>query len=191
MAMQPHSDDVLLAGFGVGDPAATATFVRRYQARVYGLAHSVLNDRALAEDVAQEVFLRAWRHAGSYDPRKGSVPTWLLTITRNAAVDAMRLRRPEPVDPAVVAHLDVRTSESSSPARRAEVSEQITGLKAVLSNLPGDQRRALLLAAVCGRTANEIAESEGIPLGTAKTRIRAGLQKVRGALASSREGNGQ
>jgi len=186
--MWPHSDDVLLAGFGVGDPEATATFVRRYQARVYGLAQSVLNDRALAEDVAQEVFLRAWRHAGSYDPRKGSVPTWLLTITRNAAVDAMRMRRPEPVDPAVVAHLDIRTSESSGPSRRAEVSEEMRGLKAVLATVPGDQRRALLLAAVCGRTANEIAESEGIPLGTAKTRIRAGLLKVRGALAATRKG---
>ena len=189
--MWPSSDDVVLAGFGVGDPDATATFVRRYQARVFGLAQSVLNDRALAEDVSQEVFLRAWRHAGSYDPRKGSVPTWLLTITRNAAVDAMRMRRPEPVDPAVVAHLDLQTAESAGPARRAEVDQEMQGLKSVLAELPSDQRRALLLAAVCGRTANEIAESEGIPLGTAKTRIRSGLQKVRGAMAAHREGEGQ
>ncbi len=188
MAMLPHSDDVLLAGFGVGDVEATATFVRRYQSRVFGLAQSVLNDRALAEDVSQEVFLRAWRHAGSYDPRKGSVPTWLLTITRNAAVDAMRMRRPEPVDPAVVAHLDITASESNGPAHQAEVNEDMRGVKAVLADLPGEQRRALLLASVCGRTANEIAQSEGIPLGTAKTRIRAGLLKVRGALASSRDG---
>jgi RNA polymerase sigma factor (sigma-70 family) len=184
--MWPPSDDVLLAGFGMGDAQATAGFVRRYQARVFGLALSVLNDRALAEDVSQEVFLRAWRHAGSYDARKGSVPTWLLTITRNAAVDAMRIRRPEPVDPAVMAHLDVATSESSGPASRTEVTQEVSGLKAVLAGLPGEQRRALLLAAVCGRTAAEIAESEGIPLGTAKTRIRTGLMKVRGALASAR-----
>lgn len=189
--MWPQSDDVLLAGYGVGDPQATTTFVRRYQSRVFGLAQSVLNDRALAEDVSQEVFLRAWRHAGSYDPRRGSVPTWLLTITRNAAVDAMRMRRPEPVDPAVVAHLDLPANESTGPARQAEINQEMSGLKAVLADLPGEQRRALLLAAVCGRTANEIAESEGIPLGTAKTRIRAGLLKVRGALASTREGENQ
>lgn len=188
--MWPVPDDALLAGFGVGDPEATASFVRRYQARVFGLAQSVLNDRALAEDVAQEAFLRAWRHATSYDPRKGSVPTWLLTITRNAAVDAMRLRRPEPVDPGVLAHFDVQAAESSGPAARAEVDQEVGALRQVLAGVPAEQRRALLLAAVCGRTAKEIAESEGIPLGTAKTRIRNGLLKVRGGIAAAggREG---
>ena len=186
--MGPPPDDVLMAGFGVGDPEATATFVRRYQARVYGLARSVVNDPVLAEDIAQEVFIRAWRHASSYDPRKGSVPTWLLTITRNAAVDMMRMRRAEPVDPAVLAHLDVRASESSGPAARSEINQEVRGLRSILAGLPAEQSRALLLAAVCGRTANEIAETEGIPLGTAKTRIRNGLMKVRGALAAAQGG---
>jgi RNA polymerase sigma-70 factor (ECF subfamily) len=77
------ADDTLLAAYGTGDPDAAAAFVRRHQARVYGLARSIVVDPILAEDVAQEAFTRAWRHAGTYDARRGSVPTWLLTITRN------------------------------------------------------------------------------------------------------------
>ena len=86
-------DDALLAGFAVGDSDAAAAFIRRHQRRVFGLALAVVGDPVLAEDVAQEAFARAWRHAGAYDPRRGSVPTWLLTITRNLAIDAARLRR--------------------------------------------------------------------------------------------------
>ena len=187
--MWSASDDALLAGFGVGDPEATASFVRRYQSRVFGLAHSVVNDPGLAEDVAQEAFLRAFRHAAAYDPRKGSVPTWLLAITRNAALDAVRIRRPEPVDPVVMAHFDLLASESSGPAARAEVSHEVQGLRQIIAGLPAEQSRALLLAAVCGRTAKEIAASEGIPLGTAKTRIRKGLLKVREGMGATQGGD--
>ena len=73
--------------------AAGATFVHRFERRVFGLAVSITRDRGLAEEVAQEAFLRAWRAAGSYDPARGSVVTWLLTITRNLAIDAVRARR--------------------------------------------------------------------------------------------------
>ncbi|MEA2715971.1 MAG: hypothetical protein QOI99_288, partial [Actinomycetota bacterium] len=80
------ADDTLLAGFGMGDADAATAFVRRHQARVFGLARSIVGDPALAEDVAQEAFVRAWRHAGAYDARRGSVVTWLLVITRNLAI---------------------------------------------------------------------------------------------------------
>ena len=94
-----HSDEVLLAGFAASDPAATAAFVERFQRRVYGLAVTVVGDARAAEDVAQEALLRAWRHGGVYDARRGSVVTWLLTITRNAAIDSVRVRRPIAIDP--------------------------------------------------------------------------------------------
>ena len=135
--MSAASDDTLLAGFALGDADAAAAFIRRYQGRVYGLARSMVADADLAEDVAQEAFLRAWRNAGAYDSRRGSVHTWMLVITRNLAIDT----------------------------------------------LPAEQRQALLLAGLCGRTAAEISEIESIPLGTAKTRIRTGLAKVRAAMA--------
>ena len=93
------SDESLIAGMAAGDASAMATFVRRYQARVYGLALKVVKDSGLAEEVAQDAFMRAWRYAATYDARRGQVGTWLLTITRNLSVDAARLRRDFPVDP--------------------------------------------------------------------------------------------
>src|SRR5580704_18280089 len=93
MADSGVSDDALLAGMAVGDERAGVAFVRRYQKRVYGLAVSMVGDPVLAQDIAQEAFLRAWRHAQVFDRRRASVSTWMLTITRNLAVDALRLPR--------------------------------------------------------------------------------------------------
>ncbi|TMK42962.1 MAG: RNA polymerase subunit sigma-70, partial [Actinobacteria bacterium] len=70
---------------GLGERAAASAFVKRFQARVYGLALSIVGDPLLAEDLAQEALTKAWRNAGAYDPRRGAVATWLLTITRNLA----------------------------------------------------------------------------------------------------------
>ena len=86
-------DDALLAGMAAGDRAAGATFVRRHAAAVTGVAYHVVRDRALAEDIAQETFLRVWRAAPTYDPRWGSARSWLLSISRNAAIDSARVRR--------------------------------------------------------------------------------------------------
>ena len=184
--MGAASDDTLLASFALGDPDAAAAFIRRFQGRVYGLARSMVSDPHLAEDVAQEAFVRAWRSAAAYDARRGSVRTWLLVITRNLAIDAMRLRRAQPVDPQVFsALLDVRAAGTAgSPEASAEASAEMGEVRAALAGLPVEQRQALLLAAMGGRTAREISESEGIPLGTAKTRIRAGLAKVRASMSA-------
>src|SRR6516225_1392432 len=84
--MHAADDDALLGAMAAGDQEAAARFVRRHQRQVYGLAFSVTGDGATAEDVAQEAFTRAWRHAASFDPRRASATTWLLTITRNLAI---------------------------------------------------------------------------------------------------------
>lgn len=175
------SDESLLAGLAVGDAAAGAAFVRRFQRRVYGLALSVLSDPSAAEDVAQEALSRAWRHAQAYDPRRGSVATWLLTITRNLAIDVARLRRATPVDPDSLVDFHLGPG-ADVPANHAVERDEAARVRLALSGLPHDQRRALVLAAYHGCTAREIGELEGVPLGTAKTRIRAGLQKLRGAM---------
>src|SRR5439155_2082326 len=99
------SDEALLAGLTFGDAEAGRVFIRRFQSRVFGLALAVLRDAALAEDVAQEAFVRAWRHGPSYDPRRGTVAAWLARITRNLAIDALRLRRAEVMDPQALAAL--------------------------------------------------------------------------------------
>jgi RNA polymerase sigma-70 factor (ECF subfamily) len=172
------SDEALLAGLAAGDREAAATFVRRFQHRVYGLALTIVGDPATAEDAAQEAFLRAWRFAGTYDARRGRVLTWLLAIARNVALDLVRPARPEPLDPeALTARLLVgEGSENGSPVAERE------RLRRALGALTEEQSRAVVLAAVFGRTAQEIGELEGVPLGTAKTRIRTGLLRLRDVL---------
>jgi RNA polymerase sigma-70 factor (ECF subfamily) len=121
--------------------------------------------------------VRAWRHAANFDPRKGTVEAWVLTITRNASVDALRRRRSIPTDPEVLVamcRLDVE-----GPDHRVTQSDEARRVAAMVQGLPEEQRRAVLLAALQGRTAQDISEIEGIPLGTAKTRIRTGLIRVR------------
>jgi RNA polymerase sigma-70 factor (ECF subfamily) len=178
------SDDALLAGFAVGDSAAAAAFVRRHQHRVFGVALAVVSDPAVADDVAQEAFTRAWRHAATYDPRRGTVSTWLATITRNAAIDTIRRRRDIVVDPLVLAVMDApATGAGCDPDRHAELDDDANQLRQALASLPEAQRRAIVLAGICGRSAAEIADIDGIPLGTAKTRIRAGMAKLRVALS--------
>jgi RNA polymerase sigma factor (sigma-70 family) len=175
------SDEALLAGLAAGDRDASAAFVRRFQRRVYGLARTIVGDAGTAEDVSQEAFVRAWRYAASYDARRGSVLTWLLTIARNVAVDRLRLRQPEPLDPDVLASKLLLHDPRAERDEHFAVAER-DRLRHALDVLPDEQRRALLLAAYFGRTAAEIAELEAIPLGTAKTRIRAAMQRMRGAL---------
>jgi RNA polymerase sigma-70 factor (ECF subfamily) len=174
------SDESLIAGMASGDTEAMAVFVRRFQARVYGLALAVVADPGLAEEVAQDAFMRAWRHAATYDARRGRVPTWLLTITRNLAVDAVRLRREHPVDPGRLM-LSLMAEVDEPEYEGAEF------LRAGLRRLPVDQARPIALAVVYGLTAKEIAEQEGIPLGTVKTRIRRGLARLREALGVNDE----
>ena len=175
------SDEALLAGMAQGDQSAAVTFTRRYQRRVFGLAYSMTSDPGLAEDVAQEAMLRVWRHAPVFDPRRGSVTSWVLTITRNLAIDALRLRRAVPTDPDDFAATAMASAEHNpeDAVHRGDVRQLVRN---ALETLPEQQRRAVVLAAVYGRTALEISESEGIPLGTAKTRIRTALIRMRAAV---------
>jgi RNA polymerase sigma factor (sigma-70 family) len=172
------SDEALLAGLAAGQAEAAAVFVRRFQARVFGLVITIVRDPGVAEDVAQEAFVRAWRHADTYDPRRGRVATWLLTIARNVAIDATRVRRIEPLDPDVVATRLGAVDPASPPDDR---------VRRAVAELPSEQRRALFLAVYLGRTGREIAEHERIPLGTVKTRIRAAMLKLHDSLETSDE----
>lgn len=176
------SDEALLAGFGSGDPSSAAAFVRRFQGRVYGLALTIVRQPAIAEEVAQEAFARVWRHAEAYDPRRGRVVTWVLSITRNLAIDVTRVRRLDPIDPELIeaglwlgASVPAADEMDLAPDERAE-------LRGAIAELPQDQRRALVMAAYLGRTAREISALEDVPLGTVKTRIRTAMLKLRSRL---------
>jgi RNA polymerase sigma-70 factor (ECF subfamily) len=128
------SDEALLAGLTFGDGKAALAFVQRFQSRVFGLALSILRDPALAEDIAQEAFLRAWRHGASYDPRRGTVAAWLLRITRNLAIDALRLRRAEVMDPDVLAA--VAPPGDASVEEAAMISTTAAAVQQALRSLP-------------------------------------------------------
>ena len=93
------SDEALVDGVAIGDADAVEEFIARFERRVYGAALTIVRDVAMAEEVTQDAFVRVWRHAATYDPRRGSVPTWLMRITHNLCVDALRVRRPVAVDP--------------------------------------------------------------------------------------------
>ncbi|MFI2642058.1 RNA polymerase sigma factor [Streptomyces sp. NPDC018610] len=182
------SDEALLSGLAAGDPELTVGFVRRFQHRVFGVAVAVTRDPQLAEDVAQQTFERAWRHAQIYDSRRGSVTTWLTTIAHNLAIDTVRSRRAEPVAPEDLdAVLDVVTE---TPEQHALADEASTRLREAVARLPREQGRALVMAGIYGMSAQQIADREHIPLGTAKTRIRTAMGKLRTMLQSEWRGGG-
>jgi RNA polymerase sigma factor (sigma-70 family) len=173
-------DETLLAGYAAGEAELTVAFVRRFQAKLFGVALAVVGEAGIAEDVAQQAFERAWRHGHAYDQRRGSVAVWLSAITRNLAIDAMRVRRPSPVDPEVLlARID---AGGDSPEHLAVLDESVGELRAALRRLPAEQARAVVLAGIAGMSASQVAQREGIPLGTAKTRIRAAMHRLRDVL---------
>jgi RNA polymerase sigma factor (sigma-70 family) len=176
-----ESDRDLLEGFAVSDPLATAAFVKRFQGPVFGVATRILGDVRLAEDVAQETFVRAWQKAGMFDDRRGTVASWLLTIGRNVAIDTIRRRRIVVADPD-----ELLTRPDPDPehgtADLALLNLESERLRVAIDELPDDQRRPLLLSAFYGHTGQEIADAESIPLGTVKTRIRAAMIRLRAVL---------
>ena len=184
--MRPLPDESLLAGFASRDPEGSAAFVRRFQGRVFGLALAILKEPAIAEEIAQETFVRAWEHAGVFDPRRGRVDTWLLTIARNLAIDALRVRGR---DMNVLEDTTLLYLSGAEPdtERDGMLAVEVARLRRAILELPEEQRRVLVLAAFQGRTSREISEREGIPLGTAKTRLRAAMLRLRTALGVTLE----
>lgn len=171
------SDETLLAAMAHGDQGAASALVRRYQARVYGLALTIVGASADAEEVSQEAFLKAWRRAETFDPRRGPVAAWLLTITRNAAVDAVRYRHEAPMDSDLLLAMLAQAGSSHESDRDTALM-----LRRSLAALPPDLRRPLIMMAIQGLTAREVAGRTGTPLGTVKTRVRRGLRRLRDEL---------
>jgi RNA polymerase sigma-70 factor (ECF subfamily) len=147
---------------------------RRYSGQLFGFACNALGDRGLAEEVVQDVFARAWRHAGEYDPQRASVRTWLFSIARNRVVDA---RRRAAVRPGVTVE-----AEPESPAELDRTLEQAVlrwQIAAALARLSPEHREVIRLAHYGGMTLREIAERKGIPLGTVKSRTSYALRSLR------------
>ena len=180
-------DEALLAGLGAGDAELAVAFVRRFQRVVFGVARAVISDPTTAEDVAQHAFEQAWRHASLYDSRRGSVRTWLTTITHNLAIDVVRARSALPMDPDDLPVL--LATMTDNPERVAVANDSAKGLRQALGRLPAPQARAVAMSGIYGMTAQQVADTERIPLGTAKTRIRDGMQKLRSAYLPEEAGD--
>jgi RNA polymerase sigma-70 factor (ECF subfamily) len=165
----------LVSAIRSGDQNAMAALYDRYSYVVYAVALRVLGNTGAAEDIQQDVFLQLWRNPGAFDASRGNLGAWLAVITRNRAIDALRKRRPE-TDPEDVV-LSV-VPDMAGEADRRRVAEKVRG---VLGAMPASQRSALEMAYFEGLTHTEIAAKTGEPLGTVKTRIRAGLIALRKA----------
>lgn len=165
-----------------GDAEALGVLYDLYGGLALGLARRVTGDETSAEDVVQEAFMAAWRYAARFDSGRGSVRAWLLTIVHNKAVDAVRRRvardeRPLPDAAAEMFASDERTDEMAERALDAGV------VRDALAAIPEDQRSVIELAYFAGLTYVEVAGRLGVPVGTVKSRMRLGLEKLRTALA--------
>lgn len=185
------SDEVLMFAITQRDEAAFAILYDRYVDLVYSACVRVLTDRQLAEDMTQEVFVRLWRRPEAFVATRGRFISWLMSVTRNRAVDELRSRgrRQKREDPgADDALVLVADRDAVDPLRAAQLEEQQHRVRAALHGLPADQRAALELAYFGGLTQQEIALALHEPLGTIKTRIRLAMQKLRRLLAEPEEG---
>ena len=166
-----------------GDPSALAALYDRYARAVYSLGTRVLSDRDEAQDVVQEVFAQAWAQAGRYDSARAPVLTWLLVMTRARSIDRLRARRVRPQPAADPIQMEI---QDPMRGQEAEVitTQQVGRLRTALAGLGDPQRTAIELAYFEGLSQSEIAARLQQPLGTVKTRIRAGLQRLRAAMES-------
>jgi RNA polymerase sigma-70 factor (ECF subfamily) len=176
-------DERLIARVVEGDRRAFELLYDRYAATVFGLTLKMLGDREVAEDAVQEIFLRVWRRLGSFDRSRAFAP-WLFGIAHNYCIDELRRRK---VRPQSVYEDDENPILSEIPdeidvGETAILAEQGQIVRSALEQLPEEQRQTLLLAYFGGLTQQEIAVKLGNPLGTVKTRMRLGLQKLRAVL---------
>jgi RNA polymerase sigma-70 factor (ECF subfamily) len=166
------TDPELLARIAARDRAAFATFYDRYAARAFGLVLQLLQNRADAEDVLQDVFLQVWVQAGRFDPARASAEGWVLLLARSRAIDRLRRIRPAAGRP---------LPEPAAPnaGDPAEAKEEAGRATAALDRLPAEQRVPIRLAFFAGLTHDQIARRLNVPLGTVKTRIRLGMIRLR------------
>lgn len=181
MTSPPADDAALVRRVADGDRQAFLQLYDRYASRVYGLALHILRDAMAAEEVTQDAFVKLWEKAATFDLRRGSVATWLLTITRRTAIDRLRheARRPPLADPPPEG--PGWPTPQPDAGTLSEEARWMT-VRFALADLPLEQRQAITLAFYYGLSHRQIAEHLGLPLGTVKTRIRLGMEKLRRAL---------
>lgn len=178
--MEHLSDPELMHLIQRGSEEALLALHSRYVNAVYAVAYRVLGEGMGAEEVTQDTFMRLWERGASYDPARGAVLPWLLTIARRRAIDVLRHQRRQP-PPDVTFSIDEHPYLWEQLPDGDEQRELRRTLVGVLQALPEDQRTAIELAYFYGMSHADIAAALKAPLGTVKTRIRLGMQKLREA----------
>jgi RNA polymerase sigma factor (sigma-70 family) len=180
------SDGMLVRRVADGDDTALEALYDRYGRPAYALARRITGEPVFAEEVVQEVFLALWRDPEKYDPTRGGFPSWLLASTHHKAVDAVR--REETIRRRRASLADEAATYTSGGSDLPQVEDAAwSGLRGervrhALGSLPAPQREALVLAYYAGYTQREIAERTNTPLGTVKTRMLAGMRRLRDLL---------
>jgi RNA polymerase sigma-70 factor (ECF subfamily) len=185
------ADERLVNALEIRDERALETLYDRYGDYVYSVCLRMVGDVQLAEDLSQEVFLRLWRRPDLYDVSRGRFLTWLLSVARNRAIDERRSRGRRfrfETPPSTTAEEMLEAAPTSEDRDVAVVSEERVIVQRALATLPPEQRLAIQLAYFGGYTQQEIAQGLHQPLGTVKTRIRLGLQKLRMLLLEQQGG---
>ena len=183
---EPSSDLALMADFAARRERAAGALYDRFASRIYGLGVVMLGNHPAAQDLVQDTFVKLWRSAERYDRTRGKLETWVLLMARSLAIDAIRRRV---LEARTLDHIDRPTEADQGPGPddRAATLDLTDRARHAMSSLPPEQRAALELAYLGGKTSTEISDLEGIPIGTAKTRIRAALLRLRELLAADIE----
>ncbi len=186
MSKELDADQRLMGSFAARDPAAADTLYRRFSGRIYGLGLVMLGSDAAAQDLVQDTFVKLWRNAERYDRSRGKLETWVLLIARSLAIDAIRRRV---LEARTLEHVDrpLEADQAPGPDDQVVIRDLTDRARRAMSSLPPEQRAALELAYLGGKTSTEISDLEGIPVGTAKTRIRAALFRLRESMARENE----
>ena len=186
-----NADDVALVRRMVDmDEAALGALYDQWNRSLYSLVLHLLQDANEAEDVVEETFWQAWRKSSSYEPSKGAVSTWLLTIGRRKALDRLRARKRHREEfVGLSGTLSDLVSGEPDPLQNLEIAERRKSVRAALRELPAEQREVLELGYFNGLSQSEIADVTQQPLGTVKTRTRLAMQKLREPLSLHGRGN--
>lgn len=175
-------DDLkLLREISAGNADALVALYDRYGRLAFGVAYRILQDASSSEEVVQDAFLRVWRQAGTFDPDRGQVRSWVLSIVHHRAIDLLRGKAGRRRQEVAIEDVERTLTGGDTWSQVSRTLERESVLEAVAS-LPAEQRRAIELAYFQGLTHQEIADSTGIPLGTVKSRLRLGLRKLHDAL---------
>ena len=182
MSKELDADQRLMRSFAARDPDAADTLYRRFAGRIDGLGLVMLGSDAAAQDLVQDTFVKLWRSADRYDRSRGKLETWVLLMARSLAIDGIRRRV---LEARTLEHVDrpAEADEEPGPDDQVIILDLTARARRAMSTLPPEQRAALELAYLGGKTSAEISDLEGIPVGTAKTRIRAALLRLREAMA--------